>query len=61
MYQKLSCAKQINGFEYEFKACFEALEQGKIECDAMKHDEILKVMSLMDELRKIMGVKFIGE
>lgn len=53
---------QINGFEYEFKACFEALEQGKIECDAMKHDEILKVMSLMDELCKIMGgVKFIGE
>ncbi|MGM8974210.1 Gfo/Idh/MocA family protein [Campylobacter jejuni] len=59
--KSLAVPNQINGFEYEFKACFEALEQGKIECDAMKHDEILKVMSLMDELRKIMEVKFIGE
>ncbi|WHN16556.1 hypothetical protein QMK15_09740 [Campylobacter jejuni] len=59
MYQKLGRAKQINGFEYEFKACFEAL--GKIECDVMKHDEILKAISLMDELRKIVKIKFIGK
>ncbi|TKX30920.1 Gfo/Idh/MocA family protein [Campylobacter aviculae] len=52
---------QINGFEYEFQACFEALEQNKIECDAMNHEEILKMMNLMDRVREKMGVKFIGE
>ncbi|MBZ7938928.1 Gfo/Idh/MocA family oxidoreductase [Campylobacter sp. W0014] len=53
--------KQINGFEYEFQACFKALEQNKIECDEMNHEEILKMMNLMDRVREKMGVKFIGE
>lgn len=52
---------QINGFEYEFQACFKALEQNKIECDEMNHEEILKIMNLMDKVREKMGVKFIGE
>ncbi len=44
--------EQINGFEYEVLACMKAMEEGKIECEEMPHEEILWVMNLMDRIRK---------
>ncbi len=52
---------QISGFEYQVQACIEAIRAGKIEPEAMPHSEILKVMELMDILRKDWGVEFPGE
>lgn len=49
--------KQINGYEYEVMACVKAIKEGKIECEEMPHAETLKVMRLMDGLRKEWGMK----
>ncbi len=50
--------KQINGYEYEVLACKKALEEGKLECEDMPHDETIRIMELMDELRKQWNIKF---
>ena len=50
--------EQINGYEYEVLACIKALEQGKLECDEMPHQETLEIMRQMDALRKEWGVAY---
>lgn len=47
---------QITGYEYEVKACVEALNNGLLECTQMPHTETIKIMELMDSLRKEWGV-----
>ena len=49
--------EQISGFEYEVLACKKAIEEGRIECPEMPHAEILRVMRLMDQARKVWGMK----
>ena len=44
--------KQITGYEYEVRACKKALEEGKIECPEMPHAETVRIMEIMDGLRK---------
>ena len=56
--QCLQIPDQHTGFEFEVAACIEAIKQGKIECEAMPHKEILRIMELMDSLRSKWGVKF---
>lgn len=53
--------QQITGFEYQIRACIEAIRSGKIEPDAMPHSEILRVLEIMDTLRKEWGVEFPDE
>jgi predicted dehydrogenase len=53
--------QQITGFEYQVRACIEAIRAGKIEPDAMPHSEILKVLEIMDTLRNEWGVVFPDE
>ncbi len=50
--------EEISGFEYEVRACKNALLSKKIECDEMPHKESLLVMKLMDKLRKDWGVVY---
>lgn len=50
--------KQINGYEYEVLACMKAIEEGKIECEEMPHEETLRVMGLMDAIREKWGMKY---
>lgn len=50
--------EQISGFEYELRACKDAIMQGKTEPPQMPHSEILYVMGIMDSLRKEWGVRF---
>lgn len=52
---------QISGFEYQVQACIDAIRNGRIEPEAMPHSEILRVMEIMDGLRKEWGVVFTGE
>ena len=48
--------EQINGYEYEVLACIKAIQEGKIECEEMPHEETLWVMRLMDRIRKDWGM-----
>ena len=47
--------KQITGYEYEVRACKKALKEGKIECPEMPHAETVRIMEIMDGLRKSWG------
>lgn len=50
--------EQINGYEYEVLACKEALENGWTECPQMPHAETVRMMKLMDSMRKSWGVVY---
>ena len=47
---------QITGFEYQFRACRDAILSGALEAPQMPHAEILYVMHLMDRLRAEWGL-----
>jgi len=47
---------QITGFEYQFRACRDAIAAGALEAPQMPHAEILYVMHLMDRLRSEWGL-----
>lgn len=49
---------RITGYEYQVIACFEALEKGWLESPYMPHKETLRIMRMMDGLRKEWGVRF---
>lgn len=49
--------EQINGYEYEVLACIRAIEEGRLECEEMPHDETLRVMRLMDRIRGQWGFR----
>jgi predicted dehydrogenase len=53
--------KQITGFEYQVEACKKAIEAGSIECPEMPHAEIIRVMEIMDKIRKTWGLVYPGE
>ncbi len=42
---------QITGFEYQVDACIDALEANSIECPQMPHEEIIRVMQIMEDVR----------
>ena len=46
---------EITGFEYQFRACRDAIEAGALEAPQMPHAEILYIMHLMDRLRAEWG------
>lgn len=52
------CPKQITGYEYQVYASIEALENGWLESPYMPHQETLRIMQQMDELRKAWGVTY---
>lgn len=52
------CPKQITGYEYEVYACKDALKKKKLSCDEMPHEETLKLMRCMDEIRAKIGLKY---
>ena len=51
-------SKQITGYEYQVLDCMEAINAGKLECDAMPHEETIRIMSQMDSIRKQWGLEF---
>lgn len=50
--------KQISGYEYEVEACIRAIENGELECPEMPHEETLRMMGWMDELRRQWGLVY---
>ncbi|RKM61999.1 gfo/Idh/MocA family oxidoreductase [Butyrivibrio sp. CB08] len=53
--------KQISGYEYEIEACVKAINEGWKECPEMPHSESLKIMNMMDFIRKANNIKFPSE
>ncbi len=49
---------QINGYEYEVRACVRALETRTLECEEMPHSETIEIMEQMDRLRREWGVVY---
>jgi predicted dehydrogenase len=47
---------QITGFEYQVQASIDAVREGRIESPFMPHAETLRIMRLMDSLRREWGV-----
>jgi Predicted dehydrogenases and related proteins len=49
------------GYEFELLACRKAIEEGLSECPEMPWSETLRVLSVMDALRSVWGVKLANE
>ncbi|MBQ5982986.1 MAG: Gfo/Idh/MocA family oxidoreductase [Prevotella sp.] len=54
----INVPKQITGYEYEFLACKQAMEDGLIEPPQMPLEETLYIMKMMDKLRMKWGVHY---
>lgn len=50
--------EQITGFEDQVRACMRTIRDGQLECVEMPHSEILRIMEIMDGLRKEWGIKY---
>lgn len=50
--------EQMTGFEYEVRACMKMLEEGRLECPEMPHEETIRIMRIMDELRHQFGLVY---
>lgn len=50
--------EQITGYEYEVEACVYAIEHGELECPQMPHEETLRMLRWMDELRRQWGIVY---
>ena len=40
------------GYEYEVESCMKAIQEGKLECPEMPHAETIRIMKIMDDIRK---------
>ena len=49
--QTVKVPEQITGFEYQFRACRDAIMNGELEPAEMPHAETIYIMHLMDRLR----------
>lgn len=47
--------KQITGYEYEVESCIKALEEGRLECSEMPHEETVKVVQIMENILRSWG------
>ncbi len=50
------CPKKISGYEYEVEASLRAIRAHQLECEEMPHSETIRVMKLLDSLRKEWGI-----
>lgn len=48
----------FTGYEYEVRAAAKAIAQGELECSQMPHEETLRIMRIMDQLRMDWDMKY---
>ena len=53
-----NCPPQITGYEYQVYASMEALRNRWLESPYMPHAETLRIMRMMDDLRREWGVRY---
>ncbi len=58
--QEIRVPEQITGYEYEVAACDRAIRAGALECPEMPHQETIRIMRQMDEIRSQFGIVFPG-
>ncbi|MDO4274531.1 MAG: Gfo/Idh/MocA family oxidoreductase [Eubacteriales bacterium] len=56
--EEFSAEEGTTGYEYEFLACKQALENGKLECLEMPHSETMLLMEQYDRLRAAWGLDY---
>lgn len=56
--KEVTVPPQINGYEYEVLACVEAIHNGDLECSQMSHEDTLRGMEILDEIRSQWGMKY---
>lgn len=56
--EEVAVPKQINGYEYEVLSCIKAIEEGRLECTEMPHEETLRGMEILDTIRHQWGMKY---
>lgn len=59
--REIMVPEQISGYEYEITETISCIKEGKLECPSMPHEETLKMMRVMDELRTDWGMKYPDE
>lgn len=52
------CPKKISGYEYEVEASIRAIKAHQLECAEMPHSETIRVMKILDALRKEWGIVY---
>lgn len=50
--------KQISGYEYEVEACRRAITKKQLFCEEMPHDETMRMMYQLDQIRNICKIKY---
>lgn len=58
MTARYQAPEQINGYEYEVMSCKKAIEERKCECPEMPHSETLRVMKILDQIRRQWGMVY---
>lgn len=53
--------EQITGYEYEVEACRRAIQEGRTQCSEMPHEETIRVLEIMDDMRRSWGYQIPGE
>lgn len=56
--KEISVPPQTNGYEYEVLSCIKAIAEGRRECTEMPHEETLRGMEILDEIRSQWGMKY---
>lgn len=59
--KKVDVPEQITGYEYEIRECIEVIKEGGIQCASMPLEDSVKVMEIMDGLRKQWGIVYPAE
>lgn len=59
--RKADIPPQISGYEYEVRECIRAVREGKNECPSMSLSDSVRVMEVLDALRRQWGVVYPGE
>lgn len=50
--------KQISGYEYEVEACRRAIGKKQLFCEEMPHEETMRMMYQLDQIRNICKIKY---
>lgn len=56
--REIEVPEQISGYEYEIRETIACIQEGRLECPSMPHTETVKMMRVMDALRKEWGVLY---
>lgn len=59
--QKSEVPPQISGYEYEIRECIDTIKKGEICCPSVPVSDSIRVMEVMDELRRQWKIVYPGE